>query len=68
MGKYQTTQRKNGYSLKKNHQTNTLIYFTDTDSKLMDTTPIEAENRKITDSQRQALDKGIKWQNLSKVR
>ena len=52
-------QKHNNYSSNKNHQTNTLIYLTDTYPKTEDTNPIEEENRNITESQRQALNKGI---------
>ena len=53
--------------LSKNHQTNTLIYLTDIYPEPMDTTPIKAENKNITDSQRQYLYKGRQMEKSSKV-
>ena len=52
---------------KNNCQTNTLIHLTKIDPKPGDKNTIEAENRNITDSQQQALDKGRKMEKSSKV-
>ena len=57
LGKSYKTQRQNHHSSNKIHQINTLIPLTETYPKPTDTTPNEAEHRKIMDSQRQALDK-----------
>ena len=67
LGNYRITQRNNPHSSNKNNQTNTLISLTDTDPKPMDTNSTNAENRNITDGQRQALDKRRKWKIFSKV-
>ena len=59
-------QKQNYHLPNKNHQTNTLISLTDTYQNPGDTNTIEAENRNITDSQRQDLDKGIKMEKTIK--